>query len=55
MNAEERIRYLRRAASRAEGEGNLRVARVLRLMAADARPGEDEGYTAVRIPSGLEE
>ncbi len=55
MSAEERIRYLRRAASRAEGEGNLRVARVLRLMAADARPDEDGVYAVVRIPSGLEE
>lgn len=35
---EERIRYLRRAASRAEVEGNLRVARILRRMAAEAVP-----------------
>jgi hypothetical protein len=34
----DRVTYLLRAASRAEGEGNLRAARIFRLMARDARP-----------------
>lgn len=38
MNVEERIRYLLRAALRAEGEGDRRVARVLRRMAEEALP-----------------
>ena len=40
MKSEERIRFLLRAASRAEGDGNLRVANVLRRMARDVRPLE---------------
>ncbi len=40
MKTEERVRYLRRAASRAEGEGNLRVARLLRLLADDVATSE---------------
>ena len=38
MTVDERIRYLLRAAIRAEGEGDLRVARAFRRMAEDARP-----------------
>ena len=34
---DERIRHLLRVAARAEGEGDLRVARVFRRMAEDAR------------------
>jgi hypothetical protein len=35
---EQRIRYLLRAASRAEGEGDRKVADALRRMAEDALP-----------------
>ena len=38
MKTEERIRYLLRAAGRAEGEGNLRAANVLRRMAREVQP-----------------
>lgn len=38
MTVDERIRYLLRVATRAEGEGDLRVARSFRRMAEDARP-----------------
>lgn len=38
MSVEERIRYLLRVAVRAEGEGDVRVARIFRRMAEDARP-----------------
>lgn len=38
MTADERIRYLLRVAIRAEGEGDLRVARSFRRMAEEARP-----------------
>lgn len=38
MTVDERIRFLLRAATRAEGEGDLRVARSFRRMAEDARP-----------------
>lgn len=40
MTADERIRFLMRAASRAEGEGNERIARLFRRMAEEARPLE---------------
>ena len=40
MNVEERIRFLLRTAIRAEGEGDLRIARLFRRMAADLRTGE---------------
>ena len=40
MKSEERIRFLLRAAGRAEGDGNFRVANVLRRMARDVRPLE---------------
>jgi hypothetical protein len=42
MSVEERIRFLMRAAQRAEREGSARVARSLRLMAEQARPLESE-------------
>jgi hypothetical protein len=38
MTTEERIGFLLRAAERAERDGNDRVARLFRRMAADARP-----------------
>jgi hypothetical protein len=38
MSVEERIGYLLRAAARAEGRGDLRVAGTVRRMAEDARP-----------------
>jgi hypothetical protein len=38
MTMEDRIRYLLRAASRAEGEGDRKVADALRRMAQEARP-----------------
>lgn len=40
MSVEERIRYLLRAAMRAEQEGAERTARALRRMAEEARPLE---------------
>lgn len=38
MRVDERIRFLLRAAVRAEGEGDRRVARIFRRMAEEARP-----------------
>jgi len=38
MSVEDRIRFLLRAACRAEGEGNARVATLLRRMAREALP-----------------
>jgi hypothetical protein len=35
---DERIRFLLRAATRAEGEGDQRIARIFRRMAEEARP-----------------
>jgi len=43
MTMDERIRFLLRAATRAEGEGNERVARNFRRMAEDARPVDGNG------------
>lgn len=40
MSVEDRIRFLMRAAVRAEQEGAARAARALRRMAEDARPLE---------------
>ena len=40
MSVETRIRYLLQAATRAEGEGEVKVARLYRRMAAEARPAE---------------
>lgn len=42
MSVEDRIRYLLRAALRAEREGSERAARSLRRMAEDARPLEGD-------------
>jgi len=38
MSMDERIRFLLRAATRAEGEGDQRIARIFRRVAEDARP-----------------
>ncbi len=38
MSMDERIRFLLRAATRAEGEGDQRIARIFRRMAEEARP-----------------
>lgn len=38
MSAETRIRYLLQAATRAEGEGDVRTAELFRRMAEEARP-----------------
>jgi len=38
MSMDERIRFLLRAAIRAEGEGDQRIARIFRRVAEDARP-----------------
>ena len=40
MSIEDRIQYLLQAASRAEGEGEARIAEMLRRMAEEARPLE---------------
>lgn len=40
MTIDERIRYLLRAAARAEEEGNVRLAELFRRMADDARTAE---------------
>ena len=40
MNVDERIRFLLRTALRAEGQGDLRIARLFRRMAEDLRPRE---------------
>lgn len=40
MTADERVQFLLRAASRAEMEGDPRVALILRRRAAEARPAE---------------
>lgn len=38
MTMDERIRFLLRAATRAEGEGDRRIAQIFRRMAEEARP-----------------
>jgi len=40
MNLEERLGFLLRTAIRAEGDGDLRIARLFRRMAEDMRPIE---------------
>ena len=40
MNVDERIRFLLRTAIRAEGRGDLRIARLFRRMAEELRTGE---------------
>ena len=43
MKSESKIRYLLRAARRAEIRGDVRTARNFRRMAADARPTDARG------------
>ena len=43
MSIDERIRYLLRAATRAEDEGDVRVARLYRRMAQEAQPVSQAG------------
>jgi hypothetical protein len=40
MKVDERVRFLLRTAIRAEGQGDLRIARQFRRMAEDMRTGE---------------
>lgn len=40
MSVEDRIRYMLRAATRAEDEGDSRLARLYRRMAEEARPAD---------------
>ncbi|MDH5758873.1 MAG: hypothetical protein OEZ65_04740 [Gemmatimonadota bacterium] len=51
MNVDERIRYLLRVATRAEVEGDVRVARVFRRMAEDARPLDASDFEPLLIPT----
>ena len=52
VNVDERIRFLLRAATRAEGEGDLRIARIFRRMAEDARPLDVALSPAIRPAYG---
>ena len=49
MKSDSKIRYLLRAALRAEGRGDLRTARNYRRMAEDVRPADARPY---RFPEG---
>ena len=40
MSFETRVKHLLRAAERADGEGNVRLANILRKMAAELRPAD---------------
>ena len=51
MTVDERIRFLLRAARRAEGEGNERIARLFRRMADEARPLEAQAMVNPMQPS----
>ena len=46
MSVDERIRILLRAATRAEGEGDDRVARILRRRAEETRPLDERDFPA---------
>ena len=41
MGVESRVKYLLRAAERADREGNVRLATILRKMAAELRPADE--------------
>ncbi|MEQ9401067.1 MAG: hypothetical protein RJQ04_18005 [Longimicrobiales bacterium] len=47
---DERIRFLLRAATRAEGEGDLRIARNFRRMAEEVRPLDGYGLLGASAP-----
>ena len=51
MSLEDRVRYLLRAAGRAEGEGNVRAANALRRMARDVLPLDGTPILALTGPS----
>jgi hypothetical protein len=56
MSVEERIRFLLRAALRAEGEGDRKVARALRRMAEEALfPASSSSLPATSTVGGLTE
>jgi rubrerythrin len=50
MSAEDRIQYLLRAATRAEDEGDAKVARLFRRMAEEAQPVEVSGRLRWALP-----
>jgi hypothetical protein len=50
VSADSRIEYLLRAAARAEREGNVRLAAILRKMADELRP-VDGALTPLLIPN----
>jgi len=53
MSMDERIRFLLRAATRAEVEGDERIARIFRRMAEEARPlGVTEYEPGGALPEG---
>lgn len=54
MRMEVRIRYLLRAALRAEDEGDRKVAETLRRMADEARPAEEAFSIPIPDFAGLE-
>lgn len=51
MSVDEKVRILLRAAARAEGVGNDRVARIFRRRAEEARPMDVSGPTAEVWPA----
>lgn len=54
MSMDERIWFLLRAATRAEGEGDRRIARIFRRMAEEARPLDaSELVPELRLHVGL--
>lgn len=52
MGVDERIRILLRAATRAEGEGETRVARIFRRRAEEVRPLDGFQLTELRPAYG---
>lgn len=52
MSWERKIRYLLRAALRAEDQGDRRVAETLRRMARDAVPVDENRLSVVLDPAG---
>ena len=50
MGVETRVKFLPRAAERAEREGNVRLAAILRAMAAELRPADGTIITGPSRP-----
>jgi len=50
MSTESRVKHLLRAAERADREGNIRLATILRKMAAELRPA-DGNFPGSPLPS----